>query len=141
MSCSNGLTAANSSPARIVFVKSGAAKDKLLGSMSPGNVEKTKAAPVTAIIAEDREFYEKLPKLFPHMDARSWYKGNEALITKTAFQNSTLQGAYFIIAARALGLDCGPMGGFDNAKLDAAFFEGNIVEIQLCLQSGLQDGV
>ena len=81
-------------------------------------------APVTAIIAEDTEFYEKLPKIFPHTDARSWFVGNEALIKSTAFRNSSLQGAYFIIAARAYGLDCGPMSGFENAKLDEAFFAG-----------------
>ena len=92
--------------------------------MAEGNVEKTKAAPVTAIIAQDMEFYEKLPKLFPFADARSWFAGNKAFIESTAFRNSSLQGAYFMIAARSLGLDCGPMSGFDNAKVDAAFFEG-----------------
>jgi 3-hydroxypropanoate dehydrogenase len=119
-----GPTSANTSPARIVFVQSAAAKEKLLSCVAPGNLEKTKAAPVTAIIAEDMEFYEKLPKLFPQTDAKSWFTGNQELIEKTAFRNSTLQGAYFIIAARAHGLDCGPMSGFDNAKLDAAFFSG-----------------
>jgi nitroreductase len=119
-----GPTSANTSPARFVFVQSAAAKEKLLGCVAPGNLEKVKAAPVTAIIAEDMEFYEKLPKLFPQTDARSWFKGNQELIEKTAFRNSSLQGAYFIIAARAHGLDCGPMSGFDNAKLDAAFFGG-----------------
>ncbi len=119
-----GPTSANSSPARIVFVKSKEAKEKLLPCMAPGNVDKTKTAPVTAIIAHDMEFYEKLPKLFPHADARSWFKGNPPLIESTAFRNGTLQGAYFIIAARSLGLDCGPMSGFDNAKVDAAFFAG-----------------
>jgi len=119
-----GSTSANSSPARILFVKSREAKEKLLPCMAPGNVEKTKAAPVTAIIAMDMEFYEKLPKLFPHTDARSWFAGNPSLIESTAFRNSSLQGAYFIIAARSLGLDCGPMSGFDNAKVDASFFQG-----------------
>jgi 3-hydroxypropanoate dehydrogenase len=119
-----GPTSANSSPARIVFVKSKEAKEKLLLCMSEGNVEKTKAAPVTAIIAQDTEFYEKLPKLFPFADARSWFAGNKPLAESTAFRNSSLQGAYFIIAARSLGLDCGPMSGFDNAKVDAAFFQG-----------------
>ncbi len=119
-----GPTSANCCPARIVFVKSKEAKEKLLPCMAPGNVEKTKMAPVTAIIAYDGEFYEKLPKLFPHVDARSWFAGNEPLIESTAFRNGTLQGAYFLIAARALGLDCGPMSGFDNAKVDAAFFAG-----------------
>jgi 3-hydroxypropanoate dehydrogenase len=119
-----GPTSANSSPARIVFVKSKEAKEKLLLCISEGNVEKTKAAPVTAIIAQDTEFYEKLPKLFPFADARSWFAGNKPLAESTAFRNSSLQGAYFIIAARSLGLDCGPMSGFDNAKVDAAFFQG-----------------
>ena len=119
-----GPTSANSSPARIVFVKSKEAKEKLLLCISEGNVEKTKAAPVTAIIAQDAEFYEKLPKLFPFADARSWFAGNKPLAESTAFRNSSLQGAYFIIAARSLGLDCGPMSGFDNAKVDAAFFQG-----------------
>src|SRR5258706_12216656 len=119
-----GPTSANSSPARIVFVKSTEAKAKLLPCMAEGNVEKTKAAPVTAIIAQDMEFYEKLPKLFPFADARSWFAGNKSFAESTAFRNSSLQGAYFIIAARALGLDCGPMSGFDNAKVDEVFFHG-----------------
>ena len=119
-----GPTSANSSPARIVFVKSPAAKAKLLPCMAEGNVEKTKTAPVTAIIAQDMEFYEKLPKLFPFADARSWFAGNKPFIESTAFRNSSLQGAYFIIAARAVGLDCGPMSGFDNAKVDEVFFHG-----------------
>lgn len=119
-----GPTSANSSPARIVFVKSSEAKAKLLPCLAEGNVEKTKAAPVTAIIAHDMEFYEQLPKLFPFADARSWFAGNKPFAESTAFRNSSLQGAYFIIAARALGLDCGPMSGFDNAKVDAVFFHG-----------------
>ena len=119
-----GPTSANSSPARFFFVKSPAAKSKLIECVAPGNVDKTKAAPVTVIIAEDREFFEKLPKLFPAADARSWFVGNQALIEATAFRNSSLQGAYFMIAARSLGLDCGPLSGFDQAKIDAAFFAG-----------------
>jgi 3-hydroxypropanoate dehydrogenase len=119
-----GPTSANTSPGRIVFIKSNEAKEKLLACMSKGNVDKTKTAPVSAIIAQDMEFYEKLPKLFPHVDARSWFAGNKSLIESTAFRNSTLQGAYFMIAARSLGLDCGPMSGFDNARVDAAFFQG-----------------
>jgi len=118
-----GPTSANSSPARIVFVKSKEAKEKLLPCMAPGNVEKTQAAPVTAIVAQDMEFYEKLPKLFPFADARSWFAGNKELIESTAFRNSSLQGAYLIIAARSVGLDCGPMSGFDNAKVDEVFFQ------------------
>jgi len=119
-----GPTSANSAPARIVFVRSPEAKEKLLPCLAAGNVEKTKAAPVTAIIAQDMEFYEKLPKLFPFADARSWFAGNKSFAESTAFRNSSLQGAYFIIAARALGLDCGPMSGFDNAKVDEVFFHG-----------------
>ncbi len=119
-----GPTSANSSPARFVFVKSAAAKEKLLACLSPGNVQQTKTAPVTAIIAMDLEFYEKLPKLAPHTDARSWFAGNQKLIEATAFRNSSLQGAYLIVAARSLGLDCGPMSGFDNDKIDQAFFSG-----------------
>jgi len=119
-----GPTSANCCPARIVFAKSEAAKGKLLPCMAEGNVEKTKTAPVTAILAYDLEFYEKLPGLFPHAPARSWFAGNQPLIESTAFRNGTLQGAYFMIAARSLGLDCGPMSGFDNAKVDAAFFPG-----------------
>ena len=117
-----GPTSANSSPGRFVFVKGKAAKEKLRPALSEGNLNKTMAAPVTAIVAYDTEFYEKLPRLFPHTDARSWFAGKSALIESTAFRNGTLQGAYMIIAARALGLDCGPMSGFDNARVDAAFF-------------------
>jgi len=119
-----GPTSANTSPARIVFVKSKEAKEKLLPCLMPQNVDKTKAAPVTAIIAMDMAFYEQLPKLFPHVDARAWFAGNNALIESTAFRNGSLQGGYFILAARAVGLDCGPMSGFDNGKVDAAFFAG-----------------
>jgi nitroreductase len=119
-----GPTSANTSPARFVFIKTPDAKAKLLKCVAAGNLEKTKNAPLTVVIAQDMAFYENLPKLFPHVDARSWFVGNQAMIESTAFRNSTLQGAYFIQAARALGLDCGPMSGFDNAKLDEAFFAG-----------------
>lgn len=123
-----GPTSANCSPARIVFVKSKAAKDILKPCLSPGNVDKSLAAPVTAIIGQDMKFYDRLPELFPHADARAWFAGNDAAIAETAFRNSTLQGAYLIIAARALGLDCGPMSGFDKQKIDAAFFDGTDVK-------------
>jgi len=119
-----GPTSANSCPGRILFVRSKEAKEKLVPCLSEGNVDKTRSAPVTAIVAMDMEFYEKLPVLFPHVDARSWFAGKPPFIESTAFRNSSLQGAYFIIAARSLGLDCGPMSGFDNAKVDAAFFQG-----------------
>jgi 3-hydroxypropanoate dehydrogenase len=132
-------TSANSSPARFVFVRSAAAKQRLLPAMSPGNVEKTRTAPVTAIVAYDTEFYEKLPKLFLHADARSWFAGNQPLIDITAFRNGTLQGAYLIIAARALGLDAGPMSGFDNAKVDKEFFPGGKVKSNFVVNLGYGD--
>src|SRR5690606_16737404 len=115
-------TSANMSPARFLFVRSGEGKAKLKQTLSPGNVEKTMTAPVTAIIAHDPAFYEKLPFLFPHADARSWFAGNPAFAETSAFRNGSLQGAYLILAARALGLDAGPMSGFDNEKLDKLFF-------------------
>lgn len=134
-----GATSANSSPARIVFVKSAAEKEKLVECMSPGNQEKTKSAPVTAIIAMDIEFYEKLPQLFPHADARSWFAGNQPLIDATAFRNSSLQGAYFMLAARAYGLDCGPMSGFDSDKVNATFFAGTSLKVNFVCSLGYGD--
>jgi 3-hydroxypropanoate dehydrogenase len=115
-------TSANSSPARFLFLRSVSSKERLRPALSAGNLDKTMAAPVTAIVAYDPHFYEQLPKLFPHADARAWFSGNPPLAEETAFRNSTLQGGYFILAARALGLDCGPMSGFDKAKVDAEFF-------------------
>lgn len=117
-----GPTSANSLPARIVWCMSDAAKEKLAAHAMPANAEKILAAPVTAIIAMDLEFYEHLPEFFPHTDARSWFAGKDALAETTAFRNSSLQGAYFLLAARALGLDTGPMSGFDNDAVDKAFF-------------------
>jgi 3-hydroxypropanoate dehydrogenase len=117
-------TTMNSNPARFVFVRSAAAKAKLAPALSPGNHDKTMKAPCTVIVAYDLEFYEKLPVLFPHMDARAVFVGKADFIRTAALRNGSLQGAYLILAARALGLDCGPMSGFDNAKVDAAFFEG-----------------
>src|SRR5581483_8800189 len=118
-----GPTSANSSPARIVFLRTKEAKERLRPALSPGNVEKTMQAPVTAIIAYDLEFYRYLPKLFPHNPKmREMFANNPELAEKTAFRNGTLQGAYFMIAARALGVDCGPMSGFSNAKVDEEFF-------------------
>jgi len=117
-----GPTSANVSPSRFVFLTTPGAKARLRPALAPGNVEKTMAAPVTAIIAWDTEFYENLPRLFPQADMRSYFIGNNALIDETAFRNSSLQAAYFILAARALGLDCGPMSGFDADKLNAEFF-------------------
>lgn len=132
-------TSANSSPARIVFIKSESAKQRLMSAMIPGNEEKTRTAPVTAIIAQDHEFYEKLPRLFPHADARSWFAGNQPLIDTTAFRNATLQGAYLILAARALGLDAGPMSGFDNAKVDQEFFKGTHIKSNFLINIGYGD--
>lgn len=134
-----GPTSANCSPARIVFVVSAAAKDKLKACLAPGNVEKTMAAPATAIIGHDLAFYERLPELFPHTDARAWFVGNQPLIESTAFRNGTLQGAYLILAARALGLDCGPMSGFDNARLDQAFFAGTTIKSNFLCNLGYGD--
>lgn len=117
-----GPTSANSTPARFVFIESEAAKARLLPALAPLNVEKTKSAPVTVIVAWDTEFYENLPRLFPQADMRSYFAGNPKLIEETAFRNGSLQGGYFMLAARALGLDCGPMSGFDPAKVNAEFF-------------------
>ncbi len=129
-----GPTTGNSCPARIVFLKSREAKEALKPALDAGNVVRTMAAPVTAIIAYDMEFYEKLPKLAPHTDARSWFVGKpEEHLRTTALRNGSLQGAYLIIAARAVGLDCGPMSGFDNAKVDATFFpDGKVKSNFLC---------
>jgi nitroreductase len=134
-----GPTSANCSPARIVFVTTPEAKEKLLAGMSPGNLDKTRAAPVTAIIGMDMAFFEKLPQLFPHADAKAWFVGNQPMIDATAFRNSSLQGAYFIIAARALGLDCGAMSGFDAAKVDAAFWAGTTVKTNFIVNLGHGD--
>ena len=132
-------TSANCSPARIVFVRSVEAKQKMLSALGPGNVEKTRAAPVTAIIAHDIEFYEKLPRLFTHADARSWFVGNQPLIESTAFRNGTLQGAYLLLAARSLGLDAGPMSGFDNEKIDNAFFPDGKIKSNFLINLGYGD--
>ena len=116
-----GPTSANSSPGRFLFLRTHEAKEKLRPALSAGNVDKTMAAPVTVIVAYDPHFYDHLPRLYPHADAKAWFSGNYDLAQETAFRNGTLQGAYLIMAARALGLDCGPMSGFDKAKVDAAF--------------------
>ena len=123
-----GPTAANSNPARFAFVRSAAGKEQLLACVSAGNQQKVREAPVTVIVGMDLAFYEQLPQLFPHTDARSWFAGKPAAIEATAFRNSSLQGGYMILAARALGLDCGPMSGFDADKLDAAFWAGTAVK-------------
>ena len=128
-----GPTSANCSPMRVVFVRTRAAKERLKPALMEDNVNKTMAAPATAVIGYDSRFYELLPRLFPHADARAWFEGKEALIEETAFRNGSLQGAYFILAARALGLDCGPMSGFDRARVDREFFpDGRIKSNFLC---------
>ncbi|MGF1545086.1 MAG: malonic semialdehyde reductase [Parvularculaceae bacterium] len=122
-----GPTSANCSPARFVFVTSAEGKEKLKPHLQGGNVDKTMAAPCCVVIGHDMTFYEKLPQLFPHTDAKSWFVRNDALIEETAMRNGSLQGAYLMIAARALGLDCGPMSGFDKDGVDKAFFDGTSV--------------
>ncbi|MCA3221479.1 MAG: malonic semialdehyde reductase [Burkholderiales bacterium] len=134
-----GPTSANASPARFAFVRSAAAKEKLRPALSPGNLDKTMRAPCTVIVAHDLEFHERLPELFPHTDARSWFVGKPELIATTAFRNGSLQGAYFMLAARALGFDCGPMSGFDSAKVDAAFFPDGKVKSNFLINLGKGD--
>ncbi|MGB1540416.1 MAG: malonic semialdehyde reductase, partial [Rickettsiales bacterium] len=130
---------ANCLPMRVLFVKSDEAKAKLEPALMEGNVEKTLKAPVCAIIAEDMAFYENLPKLFPQTDAKSWFVGKDAYIESTARRNSSLQGAYFIIAARAMGLDCGPMSGFNNKKVDETFFAGTSWRSNFLINLGYGD--
>lgn len=135
-----GPTSANMSPMRAVFVKSKAAKEKLKPALHAGNLDKTMAAPVTAIIAMDIHFFEHLPRLFPHADAKSWFKDlPDNVLEYMALRNSSLQGAYLIMAARSMGLDCGPMSGFDNAKVDAAFFAGTTVKSNFLCNIGYGD--
>ena len=134
-----GPTSANCSPARFVFVQSAAAKARLKPTLLESNVDKTMTAPVTVIVGSDQAFYERLPELFPHADAKSWFVGNQALIEATAFRNSSLQGAYLMLAARALGLDCGPMSGFDQAKVDAEFFAGTTIKSNFLINIGYGD--
>jgi len=134
-----GPTSANMSPARFVFVKSPEAKEKLRPALSEGNLAKTMAAPVTVIVAYDEDFHEKLPYLFPHTDAKAWFDGPRENRHDAAFRNGSLQGAYLILAARSLGLGTGPMSGFDNAKVDAAFFAGTAVKSNFLVNLGYGD--
>ena len=134
-----GPTSANCSPARFQFVRSAEAKLRLAACVSPGNAGKVQQAQVTAIIGMDGAFYDKLPQLFPHTDARAWFIGNQPKIDETAFRNSSLQGAYLILAARALGLGCGPMSGYDAAKLDAEFWAGTTVTTNFICGLGYGD--
>src|SRR5579862_2306614 len=133
-------TSANSNPARFLFLRTPEAKQRLLPALSPTNVDKTLQSPVTAILGYDVQFFEELPKLFPNNPAaREWFSNSPQLAETTAFRNGTLQGAYFIIAARALGLDCGPMSGFDNSKVDAEFFAGTTVKSNFLCNLGYGD--
>lgn len=134
-----GPTSANCSPARFVFVTSAEGKEKLKPALSSGNLEKTMSAPVTVIVAWDREFYEQLPALFPHADARSWFTGSPEAAKETAFRNSSLQAGYLILAARSLGLDAGPMSGFDPAKINDAFFPDGQYQVNLLINLGYGD--
>jgi 3-hydroxypropanoate dehydrogenase len=134
-----GPTSANCSPARIVFVQSAEAKATLMSTMPPPNAEKVRQAPVTAVIGMDMAFFEKLPQLFPHADAKAWFVGNQPMIDATAFRNSSLQGGYFIVAARALGLGCGPMSGFDAGKVDATFWAGSSIKTNFVCTLGHGD--
>ena len=134
-----GPTSANCLPARLVWCESAEAKEKLAALAMPANATKILSAPVTVIIGMDMEFYEQLPELFPPADARSWFVGNQAMIDATAMRNSSLQGAYFIMAARALGLDTGPMSGFDQPGVDAAFFAGTAFKSNFISTLGVGD--
>src|SRR6266478_5891100 len=135
-----GPASANMCPLRIVFVKTREAKERLKPTLDAGNVDKTMAAPVTAILGMDIHFFEQLPKLFPHADAKAWFKVlPDNVLEYIALRNSSLQGAYFMLAARALGLDCGPMSGFDNAKVDEAFFAGTTVKSNFLCNLGYGD--
>ena len=134
-----GPTSANCEPARFLFLKSREAKERLKPHLSEGNRDKTMKAPVCAIVGYDLEFYEHLPKLFPHTDARSWFAGKPKKIEETAFRNGSLEGAYLILAARALGLDCGPMSGFDNAGVDREFFAGTNIKSNFLCNLGYGD--
>jgi len=135
-----GPTSANMCPLRILFVKLREAKERLKPALDAGNVNKVMTAPVTAILGMDVRFYEKLPQLFPHADARSWFKDlPEPVLEYVALRNSSLQGAYFMLAARSLGLDCGPMSGFNNAKVDAAFFAGTTIKSNFLCALGYGD--
>jgi 3-hydroxypropanoate dehydrogenase len=134
-----GPTSANQSPMRVVFLRSHAAKERLRSALAPGNLDKTMGAPVVAITAFDEQFYEHLPYLFPHADAKAWFASDPVKAARAAFQNGTLQVAYLILALRAVGLDTGPMTGFDNAKVDAEFFPDGHVKSNVLINIGYGD--
>jgi 3-hydroxypropanoate dehydrogenase len=133
-------TSGNCCPMRVLFLRSREAKERLKPALSAGNLVQTMSAPVTAIIGYDLQFHDYLPRLYAASDARRWFVGSEALIRETAFRNGSLQGAYFILAARAVGLDCGPMSGFDNAKVDAEFFPDGRIKSNFLCNLGYGDG-
>ncbi|WP_448189755.1 malonic semialdehyde reductase [Azospirillum sp. sgz301742] len=134
-----GPTAVNTQPMRVVFVRSAEGKERLKPALAAGNLDKTMAAPVTAIIGYDLAFVDTLPRVFPHVDARPWFAGNDAMIQESAFRNSSLQGAYLMLAARAVGLDVGPMSGFDAAKVEAEFFAGTAIKANFLVNLGYGD--
>jgi 3-hydroxypropanoate dehydrogenase len=134
-----GPTSANQSPLRVLFLRSAEAKERLRPALAPGNLDKTMSAPVVAITAYDEEFYEHLPFLMPHVDAKAWFSGDPVKAARSAFQNGTLQVAYLLIALRAVGLDTGPMTGFDNAKVDAEFFAEGKVKSNVLINIGYGD--
>ena len=134
-----GPTSANQSPLRVLFLRSAQAKERLRPALAPGNLDKTMSAPVVAITAYDEQFYEHLPFLFPHADAKPWFSSDHVKAARSAFQNGTLQVAYLIIALRAVGLDTGPMTGFDNAKVDAEFFPKGHVKSNVLINIGYGD--
>ncbi|KPF42183.1 malonic semialdehyde reductase [Rhizobium sp. AAP43] len=134
-----GPTSGNCCPARFVFIRTAEGKEKLKPALSRGNIDKTMTAPLTVIVGQDEEFYEKLPFLFPHADARSWFTSSPTLAQETAFRNASLQGAYLIMAARAMGLDCGPLSGFTNSLVDEAFFAGTRIKSNFLINIGYGD--
>lgn len=134
-----GPTSANCSPARLVFITTPEARERLRPALSKGNLAKTMSAPVTVIVAQDERFYDALPRLFPHADAKSWFTGNADLARETALRNASLQGAYLILAARALGLDCGPLSGFDVEAVNTAFFVGTSWRVNFLCNLGYGD--
>ncbi|WP_306251910.1 malonic semialdehyde reductase [Parvularcula sp. IMCC14364] len=136
-----GATSANCSPARLLFLTSTEAKERLKPHLGEGNVKKTMSAPCVAVIGHDLQFHEHLPKLFPHTDAKAWFEGNPSLIAETAFRNGTLQGAYLMIASRALGLDCGPMSGFDQEAVSKEFFSDEPGDIRVNFLCNLGYGI
>lgn len=134
-----GPTSANCAPARFCFIRTPEGKARLAPALSKGNLDKTMTAPVTVLVGTDAAFYDKLPELFPHTDARPWFTSSPEFAQETAFRNSSLQGGYLIMAARAMGLDCGPLSGFDGKAVDAAFFAGTAIRTNFIVNIGYGD--